>query len=256
MCQYSDGIFYNSEYSRSHMANRFPKAKSTRSYVFGHSLDPRDYVTDLGLRVRVSEDYIFVVGNWYEHKHLRPTVDLLSSAFPFQHFKVLGLKYHIGTNVHTLPSGRGPAAALDALFAGAKMIVFPSLYEGFGLPIVKGLSYGRTVLARSSELLLNLAGQYRGPGKLIEFSTPFGLVNTLGQLLHGNPVSEVSLGSALKPNGAPKTWRDVAEGLFAFIEAQMGNTAGLRWMARDQSVRQLEAFCLEVGDDEVSLSKR
>ena len=56
--------------------------------------------------------------------------------------------------------------------------MFPSFYEGFSLPTLKGFSYGRTVLARRSDLLFEVAAHYRGPGRLVAFDTP-GAVDVL-----------------------------------------------------------------------------
>ncbi|MDQ2842601.1 MAG: hypothetical protein M3Y72_16480 [Acidobacteriota bacterium] len=242
MCQYADGLLYNSEYTRQHMIRRFPLVEMKRDYVFGHSLNPDDYRIHSEDDLSESSDYIFVIGNTYDHKHLTPTVDLLSASFPLQHFKVLGVENHVAPNVESFGSGRLPSAEVDALFAKAKLIVFPSLYEGFGFPIVKGLSYNRTVIARTSELLFEIAAQYRGPGKLIEYSTPADLITAVGRILHGYEVPELSLGSGLQANESPKDWLAVARGVLKFIEGQMSRTSDLQWIKRERAIRQIEAF--------------
>ena len=242
MCQYADGLLYNSEYTRQHMIRRFPLAESKLDYVFGHSLNPGDYKIHLDGDLPGSSDYIFVIGNMYDHKHLAPTVDLLSASFPLQQFKVLGLTDHIASNVESFAAGQLPSAEVDALFARAKLIVFPSLYEGFGFPIVKGLSYSRTVIARTSDLLFEIAAQYRGPGKLVEYSTPVELIDAIGRILHGYEVPDLSLGSALQASEPPKDWRDVAQGLLDFIEARISSASELQWANRERAIRQMEAF--------------
>src|SRR5262249_13312 len=92
MCQHADGLIYDSFYTRDHMLRTFPPADSLPSYVSHLSFNPKDYTATSNLEPANSGDYIFVVGNAYEHKHLEPTVDLLVAAFPFANIKVLGLE--------------------------------------------------------------------------------------------------------------------------------------------------------------------
>jgi Glycosyl transferases group 1 len=240
MCQYSDGLLYNSVDTRDHVRRRFLVMDANREYVLHHSFHPRDYASEDG--VSSEGGYIFVIVNTYEHKHLNPTIDLLSSAFPAQAFKVLGLTRHRHPKVDSLESGKLPAAEIDQLFRGAKLIVFPSFYEGFGFPVLKGLSYGRTVLARRSPLLREIASHYRGPGKLLDFLSPVELVEAVGRIIHGLPLEELSLGTALSDSEEPKTWHDVAHGLLRFIEGQMADPSKLQWHAREQAIRQMIAF--------------
>jgi glycosyltransferase involved in cell wall biosynthesis len=50
-------------------------------------------------------------------------------------------------------TGRVPEADLDALYRGAAAFVYPSIYEGFGLPVLDALARGvPTIVARSSSL--------------------------------------------------------------------------------------------------------
>jgi hypothetical protein len=224
------------------MLRRFPAAESTPSYVSHLSFNPRDYVSEDYLDLANSGDYIFIVGNGYDHKHLGPTVDLLSASFPSRAIKVLGLRTHSHSMVQAWESGKLPTSEIEILFARAQVIVFPSFYEGFGFPVLKGLSYGRTVIARKSALLCEIAGNYRGPGKLLAYSTPFDLVDILGRVIHGYPSDDLPLGRDLAEGQQPRNWRDVAQGLFAFIERQMSRPETFRWEQRERAIRQLNAF--------------
>ncbi len=239
MGEHADGLLYNSFHTRGNFHRRFPVSKERPAFVFHHSFDPRDYANPALKDNRNEGEYIFVIGNAYDHKHLRPTVDLLSSAFPFQKMKVLGLAEHVGENVEGLKSGNLPGEQIDELFAGARLVIFPSLYEGFGFPTLKGLSHGRTVIARRSELLIEIARNYGGPGRLFAYSHPAELVEMLGQLLHGRALDSVPLASG----GHPKNWNDIAGGIVNFIEGQFSYAGGSHWTKRDRAIRQLEAFC-------------
>jgi alpha-1,3-rhamnosyl/mannosyltransferase len=55
--------------------------------------------------------------------------------------------------------GYVPEASLAALYNGARALVFPSLYEGFGLPIVEMLACGGAVLASTADAVAEVAGR-------------------------------------------------------------------------------------------------
>jgi glycosyltransferase involved in cell wall biosynthesis len=49
-------------------------------------------------------------------------------------------------------------AELQGLYAGARCLLMPSLYEGFGLPIIEAMSHGVPVIASSTSSLPEVAG--------------------------------------------------------------------------------------------------
>lgn len=51
-----------------------------------------------------------------------------------------------------------PDADLPALFSGALAFVFPSLYEGFGMPVLEAMACGAPVLTSNSSALPEVAG--------------------------------------------------------------------------------------------------
>jgi alpha-1,3-rhamnosyl/mannosyltransferase len=54
--------------------------------------------------------------------------------------------------------GRVPAAELDALYRGAAALVYPSTYEGFGLPLAEAMAAGCPVIASDRAALPEVAG--------------------------------------------------------------------------------------------------
>jgi glycosyltransferase involved in cell wall biosynthesis len=51
-----------------------------------------------------------------------------------------------------------PEADLPALYSAAEMFVFPSLYEGFGLPVLEAMACGTAVVSSNAASLPEVAG--------------------------------------------------------------------------------------------------
>jgi len=55
-------------------------------------------------------------------------------------------------------TGRVSADELDALYRGADAFVYPSLYEGFGLPVVEAMARGVPTITSATSSLPEVAG--------------------------------------------------------------------------------------------------
>jgi glycosyltransferase involved in cell wall biosynthesis len=61
-------------------------------------------------------------------------------------------------HAHVLHLGYVADEDLSALYAGARALVFPSFYEGFGLPILEMMAVGGAVLASTADALVEISG--------------------------------------------------------------------------------------------------
>jgi glycosyltransferase involved in cell wall biosynthesis len=61
-----------------------------------------------------------------------------------------------GGRVHV--PGRVAAHELDALYRGADAVAYPSVYEGFGLPVLEALAYGKPTLSSATSAMPEVAG--------------------------------------------------------------------------------------------------
>lgn len=237
LARFADGLLFISDFSRQRFLARFPTHEGVTTGVCHLSLDPSDYVDPGAASAGAEGPYWFIVGNEYDHKHVRPTLSLLARSFPTTQLRALGSPAKLGAA--TVPSGQHDESTMQRLYANAEIVIFPSFYEGFGLPIVNALAYGRTVVARDSALLHEIGGAYRGPGRLVPYATPDELVERLSRLRHGLPAPEVALGTA---EGASHSWARAAQIIYECIDRLAAPRAARRERERHEVFHAFEAW--------------
>lgn len=70
--------------------------------------------------------------------------------------------------------------ALHALYDGARALVFPSLYEGFGLPALEAMAHGTPVITSNTSALPEIVGE---AGLLVDPIFPQAIAGAMRQLL-------------------------------------------------------------------------
>jgi glycosyltransferase involved in cell wall biosynthesis len=234
--RHSDLLTYISAFTRDRFRSRFPVAKGVAEKVVHLSLVANEHTHNQFGNPPIGED-ILLFGNDYDHKGIGPMIRLLVDAFPFQNFVVLGGKDPGRRGVRTLPSGQLSQEEVKRLVVAARAIVFPSFYEGFGLPVVEALAHGRPVLVRRSPLWTEIAAYSRLPGRLIEFEDPVSLVEMLGRVLSGTVLSALTAGTALDEAQQPAGWRDAAQSLVMALEDRLWDKSLTHWQHRDEALR-------------------
>jgi glycosyltransferase involved in cell wall biosynthesis len=243
MADHADGFLFISEFTRDRFVRRFPSGADVPGFVSYLSFSPADYVhpdVKPSKPAANTDDFIFIVGNEYDHKDVSRTIELLTTAFPYQSIVALGPAKAASPRVTVLQSGTLSELDIHRLYANARAVVFPSFYEGFGFPILTTLAYGGTLLARRSTLLDEVAARCAPHGRIVPFDRRDALVELIGRLLHGEPVPELPLGAALD-RGQPLSWQDVGRGIVDFLSSLSGDLSRSRWAAREHAIRQLMA---------------
>ncbi|HEX4611306.1 MAG TPA: glycosyltransferase family 1 protein [Urbifossiella sp.] len=105
----------------------------------------------------------------------------------------------------------GFAESLPALYSGAAAMVYPSRYEGFGLPPLEAMACGCPVVTSNATSLPEVVGD---AGLLADPDDVDGFADHLGRVL-AEPESRARLSAAARGRAAGFTWRRYAEGLFA-----------------------------------------
>ncbi len=90
---------------------------------------------------------------------LAPVPDLvLAGAGGWNYQEILALIKGLGLQERVRCIGRVPAEVLPALYSGARVFVYPSLYEGFGLPPLEAMACGTPVITSNTSSLPEVVG--------------------------------------------------------------------------------------------------
>jgi glycosyltransferase involved in cell wall biosynthesis len=175
----SDAIVTISQTSKNDIVKNYPfvnnkvfpiliAAHSVFQYV--ESQEKRIEIRD---KYNISSKYILAVGNLQPRKNLRRLVaafrQLLSNGVTDYQLVLVG-KGALGSvqfqneiedlidSKHIILTGYVPDDDLSSLYSDAALFVYPSIYEGFGLPILEAMNCGTPVITSSTSAMPEVAG--------------------------------------------------------------------------------------------------
>ena len=236
IARHADGLLYISHFTQERFNNRFPVSSDVQESVTHLSLLQEEQTDPFARAIPVS-DHILLIGNDHDHKDVNRTLELLVDGFPFNRIVAVGADKAPTSNVEAIPSGNIEQRDLHVLIASARVIVFPSYYEGFGLPVVEGLAYGRPVLVRRSPLWAEIAAWSRLPGSLMEFDDAASLIEGVGRVIAGLSCQALPIGVALADGAAAAGWRECAQKVIALLHNCLAGADGKRWLEREEALR-------------------
>jgi glycosyltransferase involved in cell wall biosynthesis len=120
-----------------------------------------------------SRPYLLMVGTLEPRKNhaaaMHALVRLKAAGFPHRLLVVGGngwlfapvyrLMHDLGLSADVVFAGYVPFADLPALYAGAACVLVPSLYEGFGFPVLEAMACGAPVVCSNASSLPEVAGE-------------------------------------------------------------------------------------------------
>ncbi len=110
----------------------------------------------------------------------------------------------LGIEGQLVLSGYVDDRILVSLYQAADLAVFPSLYEGYGLPVVEALACGAPVIASDNSSLRELVGD---DGRFDPLDTE-AIASAMARALTDSAARERLLAETTRP---PPTWGDVAD---------------------------------------------
>jgi len=170
-------VIYLSDFVSELFHHRFRPRPGLRELVAYPSLDIEEYK---GPAAHYSSQpgHILVIGNRFDHKRVKITVNALSQAFPQEKIVAVGAQFEGEANVISFAGGSLECAKLQELYLDARFVVYPSVYEGFGLPVLESLACEKPILARSIPVIRDIREKIANPN-LILFSSTSELIARL-----------------------------------------------------------------------------
>jgi len=112
-------------------------------------------------------------------------------------------------------------AGLAAVYRGAVALVFPSLYEGFGLPIVEAMACGTAVITSATASMPEVAGE---AALLVEPTSEAEIARAMRELL-SNQALRAGLAARGLVRAAGYTWDATAERVLRALSPWTGGAA-------------------------------
>ena len=113
----------------------------------------------------------------------------------------------LGIGASLVLAGEVSDATLAALYRGCSAFAFPSLYEGFGLPVLEAMRCGAAVVAGDNSSLPEVVGD---AGLLADASDPSAFASAVARVL-GDPKLSATLRAKAIARASGFSWSVVAE---------------------------------------------
>lgn len=177
-------------------------------------------------RYGIAGDYILYFGGFDARKNVERVVrayHAARSSFSTQHRLVLAgsmnlvghplypdprpLVRELGLEGSVIVTGRVSEADKQLLFSGATAFVFPSLYEGFGIPVLEAMACGAPVITSTSSSLPEVAGD---AALLVDPNSVDEIARAMVRLVNDPSEREELRGRGLR-RASDFSWQDSAQ---------------------------------------------
>lgn len=206
-----DGILTVSEYSKKDILKFFPSFPSERIFVTPLAansnykpLDKKETLANVQKRFNFTGDYIMYIGGFSTRKNVQSLIESFDKIYDKLNSEtkllIVGGLRDVGKRLEALSktlknsdkiifTGFIEEDYLPTIYSGCKLFVYPSFYEGFGLPPLEAMSCGTPALSSNitsipevvkiNELLFDPYSETELEDKLVEILNDKKLLNTL-----------------------------------------------------------------------------
>ena len=175
--------------------------------------------------------YFLYVGNLEPRKNLKRLIDAFTRVGDIGHeLWIVGNSWYRAEEIHRQVRERGieervkflgyvPREELPGLYGGATAFVYPSLLEGFGLPVVEAMACGAPVITSNNSALKDVAG---GAARLVDPLDVDSMARGLTELAESSELRSTLAAAGLR-RAAEFSWENTAAlTLDAYREAASG----------------------------------
>lgn len=180
-------------------------------------------------KIGITKPYLLFVSQWRPHKGLAVLIEafsLLKQDFPGLQLVITGKPSDqfpaIPKAIESSPfrqdivtPGFVNDEVLASLYAGSELFIFPSWYEGFGLPPLEAMAHGTAVASSNTSVMPEILGDaavYFNP------RDPRSMAKTIKQTLN-DPVKLAQLRALGKKQASKYSWRKMAQETLALYLA-------------------------------------
>lgn len=177
---YSDRIIAISNFSKNDLLAYFPELASeiaprirvclegADSELLIHQLEDSGLKSALVFPESHQDGYLLIVGNTYPHKQLDIALSALGKlGLPIV---VLGRTIEEHPKVIGFASGSLSAQSIAELFSSARVVIFPSAYEGYGLPVADAALFGKPIALFDTEIAREVTTSMGAENQTVFFS--------------------------------------------------------------------------------------
>ena len=231
-CRLNDIIATVSDYSKQDIAEKVgvpvEKIKVVPNGL--REVNPKDPSLEIELKNRfaINEKYVLNVGGIHERKNIVQLVHAFAGLVNHRGYSgkllitgnVSGAPYQrkmkkicdasvreTGMENKIVFTGYISEQELDSLFRMAGLLIYPSLYEGFGIPILEAMKMGLPVITSNITAMPEVAG---GAAYLVDPNSIEDMTSAMSEVLQNKILREEMIEKGLELVH-PYTWKNVSE---------------------------------------------